>query len=193
MPANKIPGPTSTHNGQPEIDEGTLCRMPSPTPQFSPPQDSRGFFHLPLCAEEEGFYLYGTPTLGRGQYAAPLMLSFLYAVSQRWNRTQSIRFGVGNISRAEGIAFPPHKGHRNGLQVDIRAIRLDGEQKPVHYDEANYDRRRTQILVDIIRAQAEVTVVYFNDPKVSGVSHLKGHDDHLHVSLKAPSERSKRR
>lgn len=189
MPTYRRPGPTCTANdppgkNSPAVDEGTLCRSASPAPQFPPPQDSRGYFRLTLCTEEAGFYLYGKPGTGRAQYAAPTMLGFLHAVSLQWSRTQSVKFGVGDISLADGATFPPHAAHRNGMQVDIRPLRIDGKQEPVRYDSPDYDREKTQILINIIRKQPEVHRVYFNDPEISGASALKGHDNHIHVGLK---------
>lgn len=40
--------------------------------------DRRGFFVLPLAPEEAGYYTYGTPVGGAGQYAHPQMLTFIF-------------------------------------------------------------------------------------------------------------------
>ena len=61
-------------------------------------QDKRGFFVLPQNPEESGYYTYGTPTGGQGQYAHPSMLSFLFWLEFRWSANEQRKFGVGNIS-----------------------------------------------------------------------------------------------
>lgn len=41
------------------------------------PQDKRGFFIVPQHYEGGGYYVYGTPENGAGQYAHPDMMTFL--------------------------------------------------------------------------------------------------------------------
>jgi len=83
--------------------------------------------------------------------------------------------------------MPPHRGHRHGIEVDIRPVRGDGREAPVSRAMPGYSRRLTQELVGIIRGNPvlPVTTIYFNDPQLSGVSLLVGHDDHLHVRFGA--------
>ena len=46
------------------------------------PQDSRHYFMLPQAPEEAGYYVYGTPTGGKFQYAHPNMLTVLLWVER---------------------------------------------------------------------------------------------------------------
>jgi len=53
------------------------------------PSDSRGYFLIPQAYEGGGFYVYGTPDKGRGQYAHPKLISALLQVdipshADRW-------------------------------------------------------------------------------------------------------------
>jgi len=146
-------------------------------------QDSRGFFTLPQAPEEAGYYTYGTPGGGAAQYAHPQMLSFIFLLENRWSMIDERKIGIGNISLANGVAFPPHAGHRDGLEMDVRALRKDGKNVPVRYTDPKYDREATQKLVDMIWQTGLVKRVYFNDAKLSKVQHRDGHDDHLHVDV----------
>lgn len=146
-------------------------------------QDSRGYFVLLQAPEEAGYYTYGTPGSGRGQYAHPQMLSFLFMLEHQWSAIDRRMFGIGNISLADGASFPPHRSHRNGLQVDIRPIRKDGKRQLVRYTDSGYDRSATMKLVNLIWQTGMVTRVAFNDVSISRVERLVGHDDHLHVEV----------
>jgi penicillin-insensitive murein DD-endopeptidase len=150
-----------------------------------PWQDSRGYFMLPQRREESAYYTYGTPASGRAQYAHPNMLSFLFKIEHLWGGVDNRRIGVGNVSLAGGAAFPPHRGHRNGLHVDLRPLRTDGNETRVSYREAAYDRAATARLVQLMWQTGMVSKVYFNDSKIGRVAPMDGHDDHLHVEVTA--------
>jgi penicillin-insensitive murein endopeptidase len=147
-------------------------------------QDKRGFFVLPQNPEESGYYAYGTPTGGQGQYAHPSMLNFLFWLELRWSANEQRKFGVGNISLAEGATSKPHRSHRNGLQVDIRPIRKDGAQSPVSYKSKDYDLAATKRLVALIISSGMVNKVMFNDPHIDGIKPMAGHDDHIHIEVR---------
>jgi len=113
------------------------------------------------------------------------MLSLIFWVENRWQATEKRRFGVGNISRANGPKFRPHATHKDGLQVDVRAVRLDGKQAGVTWSQADYDRAATAKLIAIFNAHPKVTKVVFNDRQVPGVFPLARHDNHFHVEVRA--------
>lgn len=146
--------------------------------------DDRGFFVLPQKPEDAGYYTYGTPKDGQGQFANPRMLSFIFKLELEWSKTESRKIGLGNISLADGARFPPHHSHKSGLEVDIRPIRKDGLAKPVSYLDDAYDRDATAKLVAIALETGMVNKVFFNDLKIKSVFKLAGHNDHLHISVK---------
>ena len=148
-----------------------------------PWQDSRGYFMLPQQREESAYYTYGTPASGRAQYAHPNLLTFLFRIEHVWGGLDRRRIGVGNISLAGGPAFKPHRGHQNGLQVDLRPFRTDGKETGVHYRDPAYDRAATARLVQLMWQTGMVTRVFFNDPKIPRVQPQDGHNDHLHVEV----------
>ena len=93
---------------------------------------------------------------------------------------QPVTITAGNL-RWGGL-YPPHLTHRWGAELDLRPMTTNGA--PGRWDGANYDRERTQILVDALR-QLGASTIYFNDPKLQNVAPLAGHDDHLHASFAA--------
>jgi hypothetical protein len=147
------------------------------------PKDSRGYFVLPQAPEDAGYYVYGTPGDGAAQYANPRMITLILAVERRWAATENRKFGVGNISLADGVKFD-HASHLTGLEVDIRPIRKDGRHVPVTYLEDAYDRDATSKLINLFRFNMPGQLkIFFNDTKIPVVFPLKKHDNHFHVQF----------
>jgi penicillin-insensitive murein endopeptidase len=148
------------------------------------PKDSRGYFMLPQAPEDAGYYVYGTPEQGDGQYAHPRMMTVLFFVEREWQAIDRRKFGVGNISLAGGGKFKPHATHKDGLQVDVRPLRKDGARVPVSYFQSGYDKEATARLIGIFQAYPAVINIYFNDLSIPGVRPLKDHDNHFHVAMR---------
>lgn len=148
-----------------------------------PIQDTRGFFVLPQAPEEAGYYVYGTPSRGRSQYAHPKLLTLIFQVEHRWGALDDRRFGVGNISLADGAIHTDHATHRSGLEVDIRPLRKDGKRLPCNRFDEQYDREATAKLITLFQQSSFVRRVLFNDVLIPGVKHAKHHDDHFHVDV----------
>ncbi|GAB3445317.1 penicillin-insensitive murein endopeptidase [Massilia solisilvae] len=147
------------------------------------PKDSRGYFMLPQAPEDAGYYVYGTPGKGEAQYAHPAMITLLFMVEREWALIDKRKFGVGNISIADGGDFG-HKSHRKGLEVDVRPLRKDGLQLPVSYLSHDYDLDATEVLIQLFRTCAAYPlVVFFNDRRIPGTAPLAGHDNHFHVQF----------
>ncbi len=79
----------------------------------------------------------------------------------------------------------PHHSHRDGREVDIRPLRKDQQPGPTNIHDPNYDRTATAVLVGLLLAHPNVHVILFNDATIKGVRHWEGHDNHLHVKMKA--------
>jgi hypothetical protein len=147
------------------------------------PNDSRAYFMLPQAPEDAGYYVYGTPGRGAAQYAHPKMMTLIFAVEREWQALDGRKFGVGNISMADGVKFD-HATHRKGLEVDIRPLRRDGEQLPVTYLSPDYDLDATRLLIGLFRSNAPGKLtVFFNDNRIAGVFPLNKHDNHFHVQF----------
>lgn len=122
---------------------------------------------------------------------------------------------VGDLSRRHGGYFPPHKSHQSGLDVDIGYYLRRGHQ-PKHFVRANtrtVDVARSWTLMRSFLETEQVEYM-FSDRRlmrllrrhayeegmtdeakldkwfgVRGrgvIRHLKGHDDHLHIRIRAP-------
>lgn len=140
---------------------------------------------LPQKAEDVGYYTYGTPNNGRGQFAHQKMITFICFLQHEWRATDPRKIGLGNVSLANGVRFEPHSSHKSGLEIDIRPLRKDGKELPVIYTSPDYDRAATLRLVNLIWRSGVVKQVFFNDPTIPEVKPLANHNDHLHVTLKA--------
>lgn len=150
-----------------------------------PPKDCRGYFMLPQHSEhgENGYYTYGTPEHGAGQYAHPRLLSLICMIEHIWQGRDPRKIGIGNISLFDGATFDPHKGHIDGLDVDIRLFRKDGKPEGIRRTDKQYDRDATALLIEMFFHSGLVQVIYFNGD-VPGVTHRIFHDDHFHVTVK---------
>lgn len=147
-------------------------------------KDSRGYFMLPQAPEGAGYYVYGTPGNGASQYVHPRLMTIIFAVEREWQLLDQRRFGIGNISLADGIKHKDHASHMKGLEVDIRPLRKDGLHQPVRYFDSQYDRAATERLISIFRANAPGQMkIYFNDNKIPGVEHRDKHDNHFHFEI----------
>jgi penicillin-insensitive murein endopeptidase len=147
------------------------------------PKDKRGYFILPQAPEDAGYYVYGTPGGGAAQYAHPRMLTLIFAVEREWEAIDDRKFGVGNISMANGVKFD-HGSHLSGLEVDVRPLRKDGRQVPVTYLDEEYDLDGTETLINLFRANAPGQLtIFFNDNRIVVATPLKKHDNHFHVQF----------
>lgn len=81
-------------------------------------------------------------------------------------------------------AHPERAPHVTKKAADTLAGSKDGKytkwNDPVNFP--NYDRAKTQIIVDtILRIDPKATIL-FNDPKIKGVKPYPKHDDHIHIT-----------
>jgi penicillin-insensitive murein DD-endopeptidase len=141
----------------------------------------QGYTILPQVSGN-GYYPYST--MDR-QFGTGATISTLVQVAKQFaQKYPNLQIGIGDMSFANGAAMSPHKTHRNGRNADIRPLRTDGKMKPVDIMDAAYSRENTRTLVEILRAQANLSSILFNDSSIPGVTHWEGHDNHLHVSMK---------
>jgi len=159
------------------------------------PKDKLGRFMLPQAPEDAGYYVYGNVggVAGTGhlaQYAHPNLLSVIFRIEREWQAIDVRKFGIGNISLAEGRRYE-HKTHQKGIEMDFRPIRKDtltGQAARVSRFDSMYDRDATIRLVRLFLEHPMVSKVFFNDDKLQQacggrVRSLRGHDDHLHAEI----------
>jgi hypothetical protein len=160
------------------------------------PRDKLGRYMLPQAPDEAGYYVYGNvggvPGTGHlAQYAHPNMLSVIFWVEREWQAIDDRKFGIGNISVANGLKYDHHT-HMKGIEMDIRPVRKDkmvGQAARCSYTDKVYDREATIKLVRLFLDHPMVRLIYFNDPKVQQafggglVKYWPDHNDHLHIEI----------
>jgi murein endopeptidase len=152
---------------------------------------------LPQAPEEAGYYVYGNvgglPGTGHlAQYAHHNLMSLIFCVEREWQAIDNRKFGIGNISVANGLKYD-HRTHMKGIEMDIRPVRKDkmvGQAARCSYtDKAVYDCEATIKLVRLFLQHPMVRIVYFNDDKVQKacggrVKSWPDHNDHLHIEIR---------
>src|SRR5438477_435893 len=92
--------------------------------------------------------------------------------------------GQTYLSEMTGSGFPPHHQHQRGVEADMRPLSKDGQDLHLTFSSAEYSRELTREFVQLLRSNARIHRVFFNDPQLmaeSLTSHAAGHDDHLHL------------
>lgn len=146
--------------------------------------DSRGYFMLPQSPEDAGYYVYGTLGQGASQYAHPKLMSIILFVEREWQTIDDRKFGVGNLSLANGVKHPDHQSHMKGLEVDVRPLRKDGRKDAVRYFDAAYDGAATRKLIELFRTCTPGKMkIFFNDNRIPGVRPRAKHDNHFHFEI----------
>jgi conjugal transfer mating pair stabilization protein TraG len=134
----------------------------------------------------DGFATYNREPDGVDQVGTQKTIDFLVDLGQSWAKVDTVPFQVGDISRAGGGPFPPHKAHQSGKEADIRPFRKDGHMEPCDINNPEYNSDETRKFVELVRSKEPQVVVFFNDPVLiaAGLTQfLKGHDNHLHIKL----------
>ena len=91
---------------------------------------------------------------------------------------------IGQISHRGGGEFKPHKQHRRGVEADMRPLSRDGQDLQLTFNSAEYSRDLTREFVTLLRSNARMHRVFFNDPTLmaEGLTNpAAGHDNHLHL------------
>jgi len=172
VPANTSSAPTQGYS--PSGDQGTAA----------PGQKSRaGFIQLP--ASGDGFYGY---TDAKGRWGTEKMIYGIERIGRAWASSKPAscpgRLGVGDISLENGGPFAGHASHQKGVDCDMALPRNDGKESPrVDRFASAYSREGTQAAINTFRKELPVTMIFFNDPGVTGRQNWPNHDNHFHVRI----------
>lgn len=113
------------------------------------------------------------------------VINSLTQVAVTWyEMTEGKPLQVGHISRQDGNNFPPHLGHRKGLEVDLRPIKQKLSLGAIDWRGKDYSRDFTKKLIVLLRMSGTIDKIFFNDPHLVAqglCQYLNGHDKHLHV------------
>jgi hypothetical protein len=113
----------------------------------------------------------------------------IVSVAEIWAETGSgIDLMFGELSTRSGGNGGKHESHEDGIDVDLRPVRIDDQRAGVEYSYPEYDRAATQKLIEIILSNDNVEDILFNDPDLIAVFNgkvrpLAGHNNHLHINM----------
>jgi hypothetical protein len=96
---------------------------------------------------------------------------------------------VNDTSVPRGGNTPDHVGHEAGLACDLKLPRTDGEAGGVVVGASLYDRAAARAILLAFHRQKLFSRAFLNDNTLitEGLcQHLSGHDNHIHVEIKAP-------
>lgn len=157
---------------------------------------------LPVGAKELGFFTWervyrrdvhewGTAWLADAIAAAGRHYLILHGRLSPLSPSPAL-ITVNDCSLAAGGVTPAHRYHQTGLECDLRLPRHDGWAGEITWRDARYDRTAMRLQLEAWRAAAPHLLrgIFFNDPELAKAglcTELAGHDDHAHVSLRAPA------
>jgi uncharacterized protein YraI len=125
-----------------------------------------------------------------------------YASSKRWGRPALVygieraarrfkaanpsapRLGVGDISLQNGGDISGHASHERGVDADFRPIRNDRREGRTTRFQSTYSRTYTDRVIQLIRSETRVHLIFFNDLNIRGVQRWPNHDNHFHVRIR---------
>lgn len=209
---------TSTNVESPEdFFERPLNPPEVPPPPFPPDGASGTCYHKQsgssgwlegasrLPESGEGYYYFpssdvmNTDNWACGDY----VIKHIIDIGREWEGLRENRalIGVGDLSwhenstieGAQGGKFPGHISHQNGLDVDLRYLRKDGDPLPLDLAGdglSNYDREATQEVVDLFLEHGAELILAHRTSGLNGPPQrllLKAdHRDHFHVRFPLP-------
>jgi peptidoglycan hydrolase-like protein with peptidoglycan-binding domain len=129
------------------------------------------------------------------QFGTVLTIDSITEIARNWNlaNPDGPRIGIGDISLRGGGSFRntdgtlAHAEHKEGKDIDIRPLRIDGGEMPTDIKSSTYDREQTRELINTIRENTNVVRILFNDPVLIGEGIAKkaaGHDNHIHIDFR---------
>lgn len=118
-------------------------------------------------------------------FATQVVHDLLIKIAGLWHELHPDHpISIGQISHKGGGKFKPHKQHQQGVEADMRPLSKDGRDLVLTFRSTAYSRELTREFVKLLRSNARMHRVFFNDPqlmKESLTSRAKGHDNHLHL------------
>lgn len=125
---------------------------------------------------------------GIHQYGQQSSIDATLAVASTWHALHPDRpMAIGHISLRGGGDISGHVTHEDGVDLDIRPERKDGQNIEVDIFDSQYDRALTTELINLWWEKAPVDLVYFNDPTVIAAKlsrQASNHHHHFHVKLR---------
>ena len=107
--------------------------------------NSGGPHELEQLKPGDGRYSYED---AKNQFGTSETIEAIDALGEQWanENPDAPRIGIGDISLEGGGPMPDHNSHQNGVEVDIRPVRMDGVEAPTTWKSPTYSRELTVCL-----------------------------------------------
>lgn len=137
---------------------------------------------IQLANSGPGFYGYYSSSK---RWGLPTLVYGIERAARRFKAANpsAARLGVGDISLQNGGDIAGHASHERGVDADMRPIRNNGTEGPTTIYQSVYSRTLTQRILDLLRSEMRVRLVFFNDARVRGVQNWPNHANHFHVRI----------
>jgi hypothetical protein len=147
-----------------------------------------------LPDEGEGYYhYYGSDPIDTDDWGTLALINIIEGGGRSWWEWHvTPRAGFGDMSLQNGGNWPPHTSHQNGLDVDVRYVRNDGEEASINIatQQELYDSHATADLMNCLIQNGNIVVIYIDEEHANlenGVlQHWPGHETHFHVRIEDP-------
>jgi hypothetical protein len=136
-------------------------------------------------------------------YAVVEFFDLLERVGRRWRALHPLieyppvpRIQIGDFSLINGGETDQHGSHENGLDVDIRYMRSDGQEAPVEItDDGHFSRSLSQELITLFCNYSDrVDLIFVGDEVFTGCgldyTKMSRHQDHFHLRIVDPDGES---
>ncbi|MDD3731052.1 MAG: penicillin-insensitive murein endopeptidase [candidate division Zixibacteria bacterium] len=148
---------------------------------------------LNLVNTGTGYYHYN-PEADMDDWGTLHLINMIEISGRIWNSSfkEPPRISIGDLSLKYGGTFAPHGCHENGLEVDIRYVRNDGQEAVLNIakNPEYYDIEKTQFLINRLIFNAKVELIYCDTVNIGlkggPLVHRDGHSDHFHVRIVDP-------
>ena len=135
---------------------------------------------------ESGIGFVTNNRTNNSHFATQVVHDLLIKIAGLWHDLHPDRpISIGQLSHKGGGSFEPsHHQHQHGVEADMRPLRQDGKNLRTNFQSPDYSRDLTREFVKLLRANARMHRVWFNDPKLIAeglTTEMDGHGNHLHL------------
>ena len=142
------------------------------------------------------YHYYGSDPVDTDDWGTLALINMVEGGGRDWReRYPTPRSGIGDMSLQNGGIWLPHSSHQNGLDVDIRYVRNDGQELPLNITDhpEDYDTLATVDLMNslfqngdcVLIVVSEVCGIIFEDIEVR-YDTTNVHDNHFHLRIEDP-------
>lgn len=138
---------------------------------------------IQLAGSGPGFYGYYASSKRWGK---PALVYGIERAARRFKAANpsAPRLGVGDISLQNGGDISGHASHERGVDADFRPIRNDRREGRTTRFQSTYSKTYTDRVIQLIRNETRVHLIFFNDLRIRGVQRWPNHDNHFHVRIR---------